>query len=1003
MKSLTRTAYRAIAAFVAAAFVMIGLASPAFADGATWTITNQRTGTVYTDVAIATKEAASGDTLVLGEGNYTLYKVDSAGTTKGKNLTFVGQGTEKTAWNIGALVPDPAYFGTEYNGDYSFDGAGTVTFENMTMRSGSADYLGFIRANKTVLNGCVVNGKTFYWGYESAEFTDTTFNAPSLDYAIWTYSSPTMTFNNCTFNARGKAINVYTDFGAGKHDITVNVNDCTFNSNAFLGKQALTINDYNMGDKKYILNITNSSATAARDNTTCSQLFGFGGKASTNNKGKTDVNINGELVWSGGEMKTHGYTDGEHEDNFVDQKDYVWEQEDDGWYCTGHAKCGYCGWPIEETVKATYTDTTNCTETGERVYTATFQHKCFEPQTKTEPLDPIGHDWDAPEYTWSKQDGEWYCTAKRVCRRDASHVEEETEKAAVEHVTKATCEAAGKDVYTVTFENKAFETQTRTVALGVLGHDWAAPEYTWSKQDGEWYCTAKRVCKRDASHIEEETVKVTVEHAIKSTCDVAGKDVYTATFSNKAFETQTKTVVLGILGHDWGKPEYSWAKQDGEWYCTAKRVCKRDASHVEEQTAKASVETTPATCLKAGRSVYTAKFDGDVFKTQTRTVALGVLGHDWADPEYSWSQKDGSWFCTAKRVCKRDASHIEDETVKATVETTPVTCLEAGKSVYTASFKSDTFKTQTKTEKLNPLDHDWGKAEYTWSEKDGDWSCTAKRICKRDASHVDEQTVKATVETTPATCTEAGKSVYTAAFDGDAFETQVKTEKIAALDHDWAEPEYSWSQKDGAWYCTAKRVCKRDASHVDEQTVKATVKTTPATCLDKGESVYTAKFDGDVFETQTKTEVLDALGHDWGEPEYSWIEKDDGWYCTAKRVCKRDASHVEKETVKAAYEVTTPATTEKEGEGTYTATFENEAFETQTKTESIDKLPVKPQEPAKPKDDKPSKTDKPGKSDKSNKQTLPGTGDSTVTAIISMLAMASICFAASAVISKVRK
>ena len=91
------------------------------------------------------------------------------------------------------------------------------------------------------------------------------------------------------------------------------------------------------------------------------------------------------------------------------------------------------------------------------------------------------------------------------------------------------------------------------------------------------------------------------------------------------------------------------------------------------------------------------------------------------------------------------------------------------------------------------------------------------------------------------------------------------------------------------------------------------------------------------------------------------------------------------------------ATTEKEGEGTYTATFENEAFETQTKTESIDKLPVKPQEPTKPKDDKP------GKSDKSNKQTLPGTGDSTVTAIISMLTMASICFAASAVISKVRK
>ena len=141
MKSLTRTAYRAIAAFVAAAFVMIGLASPAFADGATVTITNQRTGIVYTDVATATKEATSGDTLVLGEGNYTLYNVSSTGTTRGKDLTFVGQGTDKTAWNIGALVPDPANFGTEYNGDYSFDGAGTVTFKNMTLRSGNADYL----------------------------------------------------------------------------------------------------------------------------------------------------------------------------------------------------------------------------------------------------------------------------------------------------------------------------------------------------------------------------------------------------------------------------------------------------------------------------------------------------------------------------------------------------------------------------------------------------------------------------------------------------------------------------------------------------------------------------------------------------------------------------------------------------------------------------------------------------------------------------------------------
>lgn len=351
MKSLTRTAYRAIAAFVAAAFVMIGLASPAFADGATVTITNQRTGIVYTDVATATKEATSGDTLVLGEGNYTLYNVSSTGTTRGKDLTFVGQGNDKTAWNIGALVPDPANFGTEYNGDYSFDGAGTVTFEKMTLRSGNADYLGFIRANKTVVDHCVINGKTFYWGYTSAEFNSTTFNAPDGDYSLWTYSSPVMTFDTCTFNATGKVINVYRE--ASTQDITVNVNNCTFNSTkaapgAKKHKQALKINDSNMGNYKYTLNITgintgSTTVTAERDDITRSQLFGFGGET-VNNSGRTDVNIDGKLVWTAGKMVTHEYTDGEH-DNAYDVTYTNWAPVDAGtgtWTREVTKTCNYC-------------------------------------------------------------------------------------------------------------------------------------------------------------------------------------------------------------------------------------------------------------------------------------------------------------------------------------------------------------------------------------------------------------------------------------------------------------------------------------------------------------------------------------------------------------------------------------------------------------------------------------------------------------------------------------
>lgn len=433
-------------------------------------IVNIHTSKVYTDLALAAAEAQSGDRLKLGEGNYTLYKVVSEGHTKGKDLTFEGSGTDKTSWNIGAEVPDPTYFGTEYNGDYSFDGAGTVTFKNMTLRSGSANYLGFIRADNTVVDGCVVNGKTFYWGYQSATFTDTTFNAPSGDYAIWTYSSPIMTFNGCTFNASGKVINVYTDAGAGKNNITVNVSDCTFNSSSLWGlyKQALNINDYNMGDYKYVINFTgNNMVTAERDKATCTQLFGFGGK-SGNNTGRSDVSIGGKLVYSGGKMLSHDYTDGEHEDNFVDQNDYVWEQKADGWYCTGHAKCGYCGWPLEETVKAELTTETSCTENGKAIYTANFQHKCFAPQTRSDDLDPLGHDWASPVYTWAKQGDDWYCTAERVCNRDASHVEKETVKASYKVAVPATTEKEGEGTYTAAFENQAFETQVKTEPIAKL-------------------------------------------------------------------------------------------------------------------------------------------------------------------------------------------------------------------------------------------------------------------------------------------------------------------------------------------------------------------------------------------------------------------------------------------------------------------------------------------------------------------------------------------------------
>lgn len=310
---------RFLAALLAVAMMLQMLPMLAFADDAPDAHAVKIDGKEgsYTTLEAAVRAAEDGDTIILGEGNYTLYGISSDGTTKNKDLTFVGQGPDVTAWNIGAKVPDPANFGTEYNGDYSFDSAKTVTFKNMTLRSGNVDYLGFIRIDKTVVEDCVINGKTDYWGYTSAEFINTTFNAPDSNYALWTYCSPTMTFKDCTFNAgaSGKVINVYTDYSAKKFDITVNFNNCTVNSYSS-GKQALNINDSNRGNCKYIINITDPHVKAARSTTTCSQVFGFSWGGNT---GRTEVYWNNsvEPVWKEGKMQTHSYTDGEHDKAFT--------------------------------------------------------------------------------------------------------------------------------------------------------------------------------------------------------------------------------------------------------------------------------------------------------------------------------------------------------------------------------------------------------------------------------------------------------------------------------------------------------------------------------------------------------------------------------------------------------------------------------------------------------------------------------------------------------------
>ena len=175
------------------------------------------------ELVAAIAAASDGDTITLGEGEFTTV----GNTSPKKSLTFEGVG-EGTVWTIGDLDKD---VGGEGNGDCSFDGCNTVTFRNMTLKSNGADYRGFIRISNTVVENCTLKGKTAYWGYETAKFVNSTFNAPEGDYALWDYSTKAMTFEGCRFNISGKGVNVYVEAGnAGEATRTVEVKDCAVTS-----------------------------------------------------------------------------------------------------------------------------------------------------------------------------------------------------------------------------------------------------------------------------------------------------------------------------------------------------------------------------------------------------------------------------------------------------------------------------------------------------------------------------------------------------------------------------------------------------------------------------------------------------------------------------------------------------------------------------------------------------------------------------------------------------
>ena len=471
------------------------------------------------------------------------------------------------------------------------------------------------------------------------------------------------------------------------------------------------------------------------------------------------------------------------------------------------------------------------------------------------------HNYGEPTWSWNN---DFTASAVFTCTDDDGHTQTVPATVTDEVTTEPTCDKEGLRTYTakVTFEGKDY-TDTKTEPIPATGHAYGEPVWSWTD---DFKATATFTCTNDTTHVKNVTAEVTSAVTTPAACETTGVRTYTAkvTFEGKEY-TDTKTEVIPATGHAYGAPVWKW---NDDFTASATFTCANDPSHVKNVTATVTnAVTTEATCESTGVRTYTAKvtFDGKDY-TDTKTETLPATSHAYGEPVWKWND---DFTASATFTCGNDTSHVK--TVNATVTnevTTEATCETDGVRTYTAkvTFEGEEY-TDTKTEVIPATGHAYGEPVWKWND---DFKATATFTCGNDTSHVETVNAAVTNEvTTAATCEADGVRTYTAkvTFEGKEY-TDTKTEVIPATGHAYGAPVWKWNDD---FTASATFTCGNDTSHV--KTVNATVTnevTTEATCESTGVRTYTAKvtFDGKDY-TDTKTEVIPALGHDYKDGKCS--------------------------------------------------------------------------------------------------------------------------------------
>lgn len=313
--------------------------------------------------------------------------------------------------------------------------------------------------------------------------------------------------------------------------------------------------------------------------------------------------------------------------------------------------------------------------------------------------------------------------------------------------------------------------------------------------------------------------------------------------------------------HIFGEPTFDWAETTDGWTATAVFADIIDATYTVQVPATVTSETTPATCEDAGKIVYTAEatFEDNNY-SDTNTVTLSPLGHDYGDPEWDWQESaDGGYtLVTATFVCANDPNHMQSLEADVTEQYTNPTCEDAGVMTYTATvtFLGQDYEDSKQIESGAPLGHEYGEPEWEWTEgaqdEEGIPNCTATAVftCTHDPSHTMSLDAEVSHEGGAPGCEEEGHLIFYASAVYNEVDYQDEREVTApALGHSYA-PVFHWIGSNGSYEAEFYMMCKRQDNFLGPFEAQVT-----STAGD-GYTLFTATATYDDVEySETKKEV----------------------------------------------------------------------------------------------------------------------------------------------------